>query len=209
MSDVLAFTIELDDGKYASENNKFADGLARGRKSAIYKDVFRKVKKAAEDQMKRVRWTKASCECMFVLIRYMPKRWRADAVNLGTPEANALTKAGVWDDDRLGNPATLLNRHDPDGKHRVVIFIAKLHRPANVHDDEKAPRPKKESVPKAIETIDVTGVHLGDGITRGKVTLARAVAQWRPGDPIPNGFADFNGRLVPREEAIAKIRGEG
>lgn len=36
----------------------------------------------------------------------------------------------------------------------------------------------------------------------------RLLSAWRPGDPIPNGYADFGGKLVTREFALDKMRGD-
>lgn len=92
--DAIAFTIELPDGKYASVN-RLTRGYRDPRKSEIYRQVYDAVLKAASAEIVRTGWAKAECECFASVMRVMPARWRADAMNLGKPEMDALTEAGV------------------------------------------------------------------------------------------------------------------
>jgi hypothetical protein len=199
VTDVLTLSIDLQDGKYASQNSIGKDGFRGGRKSDVYKQVFSAVKRAAEDEIKLTGWTKAECECAVLLIRYIPIRWRVDAINAGTAEFNALTAAGVWADDRLGNPPTLWIRHDPVGLHRISIVVVKLYEPANASSPSNggngvrgAGKPRRARTQSSKESPAVR--HLKE----------RA---WRPGDPIPVGYAQLGNELITDTRARELIGG--
>jgi hypothetical protein len=136
LTDVLTITVPLLDGHYASKNAEGRDGFRGGRKSEVYKRVFKDTKTAAEAAIVESGWTMADCECFASIILFFDRRARRDALNIGTAEANALTAAGVWVDDNVANPPLKWIRYDPDGQNRIVITVVKLHRPWK-RDDEK------------------------------------------------------------------------
>lgn len=209
MSDALVFTLPLEGGEYASQNAIGKDSFRGGRKSKIYKFVFNNVKDLAEKEMARVNWgPPATCECDVTIYRFIPKRWRTDAINMGTAEFNALTAAGVWADDRLGNPARCVLRYDAPGPHRIVVVVVKLYEPANRYE----PTPEQNANELTRRSRASTGRGARSTAVRDRAIRDEAkregAKEWRPGDPIPAGFADYNGRLIPEAEALAYIRGE-
>ncbi len=192
MADVLALSIELPDGKYASVNNRNR-GLRDPRKSEIYKAVFDLVKRAAEDAIFRTGWITAECECSATIIRVLNRRARVDASNLSKVEWDALTAAGVWSDDRLANPSQMLVRYDDAGPHRVNIIVTKLYEPAHVRIVD---RPKRDTRTKSVESAD------------NRIRIAESKnskAQRYTGGPIPEGMAIVDGFIVPASEALALI----
>lgn len=186
MSDVLAITVEID-GRYPSVNHTGGDGFRGGRKSREYRQLFARVKYAALDEMARTGWTKAECDCFVSIVRYIPDMRRCDAMNLGKTELDALTAAGVWLDDNLANPPMAWIRRDIDGKHRVSIVVVKLYESHRLI--VQLPSPTLRTPKEKFEAASA------------------AMRGWRAGDPIPEGYADLNGTLVTREEALAAIRG--
>src|ERR1700678_4227088 len=130
MSAVLTFTASLG-SRYPSINHQGADGFRGGRKSDTYKKLFADIETAARAEIERTEWATASTECALTVVRYIPDRRRADASNLAKTECDALTSAGVWADDRLPSPCTLVVRDDPAGEHRLAIVVVKLHQSGN------------------------------------------------------------------------------
>lgn len=126
MTDVLTITVPIQ-GAYASVNQTGGDSFRGGRKSPAYKALFRAVQQSAEAEMRRTGWTKAECDCFALIVRYVPDRRRADAMNLAKCEWDALTEAGVWNDDELANPCLPMIRPDFGGPHRVSIVVVKLY----------------------------------------------------------------------------------
>lgn len=200
MTDALAFTIVLPDGKYASVN-RTTRGWTDPRKSDIYKAVYDAVLDAAKSEIARTGWAKAECECFATIMRVMPAHWRADAMNLGKPEWDALTEAGVWTDDRLANPCLPWIRYDDEGPHRVTIVVMKLYEPANVRIVEK---------PKAVRARRENGEN-GTKSTKcpdNETRLTPAAQRYTGGD-IPPDKALVNGVLVDRADALAQIQNMG
>ena len=192
MSDVLALSIPLG-STYPSVNHLHKDGFIGGRKSDAYKTLFADVKTAAEAEIARTGWETASTECALTVIRYQETRRRSDATNLAKVEADALTAAGVWADDRLATPVTLMVRFDPAGQHRLAIVVVKLHEATT----ESAQVGKKSAPrrPRAAKPPARPAPFVGDAVDR-----------WRPGDTIPDGYALLGSKLVTMEFALEKIR---
>lgn len=199
MSDVLSITVELSGNGYPTKNREGKDGFRGGRKSDVYREVSASVEAVARVEIARIGWTTATCECAGIIMRVVPKRWKSDALNIGTAEANALTAAGVWSDDQACNPAIKYVRYDSDGPHRIVIVIVKLHQP--VTSEVKAiaaPRIHPPATPKAAKAKP----------ERTHAPCEVLAKTWRPGDPIPKDCALVNGVPVPHARALAMIRGE-
>lgn len=215
MTDALAFTIDLPDGKYASVN-RTTRGWTDPRKSEIYRYVYGAVLEAAQREIARTGWTKAECECFATIMRVMPAHWRADAMNLGKPEWDALTEAGVWTDDRLANPCLPWIRYDDEGPHRVTIVVMKLYEPANVRIVARAMEARQGRDAKRLDGEATTARSRRDAPKSGnKITENPEVAKMRnsatperqryTGGDIPHDKALIDGYLVPREEALRMI----
>lgn len=99
MADALTFTIELPDGKYASVN-RLQRSQRDPRKSPIYKAVYAAVLEAARRERDRIGWEAADCECLAEVMRVLPARWRADAMNLGKPEMERFNRSRHLDRSR-------------------------------------------------------------------------------------------------------------
>jgi hypothetical protein len=215
MPDVLTLELLLPDGRYARENDKYRTHSTRGPKSEIYSYVEREVQRLAQAEMLRIGWETATCECFCMIVRIVPTRQRIDALNMGTPEGNGLTKAGVWEDDRLAQPPLLWVRHDPAGPHRVNITVIKLHGSINAYEpaarkQRHTPLPASQSSKGASRDVAIgTDVFTGAAAEVDRDVLGRAqraIAQWAPGDPIPPGMALLNGSLVSYAEGLELAR---
>jgi len=207
MTDVLSLCIPIP-GRYPSVNSLGRDGLRFGRKSEEYRALFKAVKEAAEAEMARTGWITATCECLSVIVRYIGDRRRTDAANLAKCEWDALTAAGVWSDDRLANPCHFAIRRDPNGEHRVSIVVVKLHQSINAEEvmpNATVSKLHKRDKPLRRSRPDVTPPRVG---ARRKVTEAD-LQTWRPGDPIPPGYALFGGKLVATEFVLDLIKQKG
>jgi Holliday junction resolvase RusA-like endonuclease len=191
-TDILSLSLALG-SSYPSVNHTGKDGFRGGRKSDAYKKLFTDVETAARSEIERTGWAIASTECALTVVRYIPDRRRTDASNLAKVECDALTKAGVWIDDRLANPCSLAVRYDPAGPHRIVIIVVKLYYPSC-----DASATCSEGPVKTLESSRRSQ-------RMGKSAVpSDSVDRWRPGDPIPRGMADLNGRLVTRQVALEK-----
>lgn len=126
MTDVLSITVPIG-SRYASVNNVGGNSHRGGKKSPEYRRLFNAVQSAAEAEIERTGWTKATSECAAYVVRYVSDRRRRDATNAFKCEADALTEAGVWDDDNLVNPFLSTIRYDTEGENRVTIVIVKLY----------------------------------------------------------------------------------
>lgn len=214
MSDVLVVSIALDDNRYASVNAIGKDGFRGGRKSEPYKAIFKAIKEAAEAEIKRIGWTSTACEHDVTVYRFLPLRLRADASNMGKAELDALTKAGAWPDDRYGNPARYVLRYDAAGPHRISVVIVKLYEPANRYEplpEENAQELTRRSRRDTNDPQKVKSIEKSPKKPRGLGGAERmksAIDNYRSGDPIPPGYADVSGKLVPHAEALAMIQGQ-
>lgn len=197
MADVLTLTIPLG-GRYPSRNQEGRDNHRFGRKSDEYRDLTRAVIEAAKAEMARTGWETAECECLTIITRYMPNHLRADSLNIGSAECNALTAAGVWSDDRLAQPCLFHIRYDDEGPHRVSIVVMKLYEPAHVRIVEKAkPIRKRRAVPdQPASSPDRTEKYVPVGTDER--------LRYTGGD-IPEGYALVGNELVPYAEALAMI----
>jgi Holliday junction resolvase RusA-like endonuclease len=197
MGDVLTFTVVIGT-RYPSVNHQGSDGFRGGRKSDAYKKLYTDVVTAARAEIERTEWVMATTECALTVIRYLPDRRRADASNLAKTECDALTNAGVWNDDRLASPCTLLVRYDPHGSHRLAIVVVKLHQsghePMLAKGGIDSPQPRVTRRSSRAERVS----------TSAAPYPPKAVTDWRAGDPIPPGYADLNGKLVTRAFALEK-----
>jgi hypothetical protein len=199
VSDVLSVTVELSGNGYPTKNREGKDGFRGGRKSDVYREVAILVEDAARAEMERIGWTMATCECAGIVMRVVPKRWKSDALNIGTAEANALTAAGVWTDDQACSPAIKYVRYDSEGPHRIVIVVVKLHQPVATEIKAIAPRIHKPATPKAAKAKP-------ERIKSASSEIPLRV--WKPGNPVPDGYALEDGKLISRDRALAMIRGE-
>jgi len=181
MADVLAISVPLG-SRYASVNNVGGNSHRAGKKSAAYKQLFTDVKTAAEAEMARTGWQKATAECFTLVVRYIVNRRRADAANQGKCELDALTAAGVWDDDCQAVPFMASVCYAPEGGPRLAIVVVK----------QRQDMPARKQTP-------LRRVEAG-------ANAAPYPNSWRPGDPIPEGFAALGSRLVARNEALEMIR---
>lgn len=197
--DVLTLTIALGT-RYPSKNHEGRDGMRTGRKSEEYRKLFEDIKEAAEREMARTGWNMAECECLTIVVRYMPNHLRADALNLAGCEANALTAAGVWTDDRLAQPVTLHIRYDDEGPHRVTIVVMKLYEPANVRIVAKPEKLRK--APKLSETSETIANRSRNSGNLEKPLPERVRYM---GGPIPKDMALFGDQLISKSEALAMI----
>jgi Holliday junction resolvase RusA-like endonuclease len=199
VSDVLTLTIPLG-ARYPSRNHEGKDNQRFGRKSDEYRDLTQAVIEAARAEMMRTGWVQAECECLTIITRYMPNHLRADSLNIGSAECNALTAAGVWSDDRLAQPCTMHIRYDDEGPHRVTIVVMKLYEPANVRIVAK---PKRDKLTKPAESTDSQKRIASPG----KYVLSRTPQREKyTGGELPADKALVDGYLVDREEAMAEIK---
>jgi len=195
VSDVLAISVPLG-SRYASVNSVGANGHRAGKKSDAYKRLFADVKTAAEAEMARIGWQKASCECFAMIVRYVVTRRRGDASNQGKCELDALTAAGVWDDDSLATPFVSSVCYAPEGGHRLAIVVVKQR--------QEVPAAKRLGSVGAARPLTPDAV---PGGTRTATPSRESVlAAWRPGDPIPDGCAVLGGKLVMLDYAKELIR---
>ncbi len=211
MSDVLSITVPIG-SRYASVNGVGANGHRAGKKSPEYHRLFDDVKTAAETEMKWIGWDKAECEC-FRDDRSLRSKTgsRHDAMNLGKCEWDALTEAGVWLRTMpvRRTPYMPMDSLQCAGMHRVTIVVVKLY----------------QSVPGPVEPSGAaTAQHSGAPTSRASRGSAQAgfapnlqccahlipigthceICCWKPGDPIPDGHALLNGKLVTRDLALEK-----
>lgn len=207
MSDVLSITVPIG-AKYASVNSVGANGHRAGKKSPEYKALFADVKAAAETEIKWLGWDKAECECLAMIVRYVADRRRHDAMNLGKCEWDALTEAGVWLDDSLANPCLPMIRYC--APHRVTIVVVKLYesvlKPAQARDDAVSGSRTSRS-PKSAQAGIEHLMPCKHGRPCGLYCRGcerHALNTWKPGSPIPQGYALLNGKLVTREVALQK-----
>lgn len=201
MADVLAITVPIE-GRYASNNALGKDSHRGGRKSEAYKALFKSVKEAAEDEAMRIGWVPLPCEHDITILRYLPARWRTDAMNLGKCEGDALTAAGIWPDDRYANPARFLVRYDASGQHRIAIVVVKLYEPANTFALDAKPK-------SSLITVNEVEIKAESSVIRRplRAPMVMDISKYRSGDPIPDGYADLNGELVLKSKALDMIRG--
>lgn len=141
-------SVEFPGRQYPSKNRELATSDAGGAKSAIYTWLTRATKKAAIEAMTIAEWTMANSPCFFMITLIVPNRQRRDALNLGTAEANALTKVGVWSDDTLALPAIKNIVVDPRTPMRVVMLVQKLYEPLHVIGVSKTVKQPKEAKEK-------------------------------------------------------------
>jgi len=188
VSDVLSITVPIG-SRYASVNGVGANGHRAGKKSDAYKQLFADVQRAAEAEIARTGWEKATSECFALIARYLPDRRRADSLNLGKCEWDSLTAAGVWVDDSLANPCLPMIRYN--APHRLAIVVVKLY----------------ESVLKPVEANRAATARAPGRTISRRIevsTNAAASTAWRPGMPLPPGMALLNGKLVTRDVALQK-----
>lgn len=180
MSDVLAITVPLG-SRYASVNGVGRDNRRGGRKSDAYKRLYADVKAAAEAEIARTGWTTATANCFAMIVRYVPGNRRCDAMNQGKCEWDALTAAGVWDDDRWANPS--LPWIVPNaGEHRIAIVVVKL---------------AAQAVPARAEEM----------LARKQTPRRRAEAGASAAlHPIVERMAKLNGKPIPLADALEMIR---
>lgn len=222
-ADVLVLTVTID-GAYASANAVSDHGATRGKKSPAYLELFRSVREAARAAMAATGWETAHDPCEVQVVRYHATRRLADAPNLGKVECDALEPStpheeerdkcdpfpGVFANDDLVRPYSADVEYDPAGPDRVVVIIRRrfpdvlvADAPAPRRSRRPAPTPAATEPPSASKTRFET--HFPE--TAQIVAQRDAIERWRPGDPIPDGYADLGGKLVPRDEALRLITG--
>ena len=209
MRDVLSITVPIG-SRYASVNGLGANGHRAGKKSPEYHTLFDDVKRAAEAEIARTGWTTAECDCFAMIVRYVENRKRHDAMNLAKVEWDSLTAAGVWTDDSLANPCLPMIRYSTP--HRITIVVVKLYEsvltPVECPPGVQASRPRRSAqagndVPKP----DAGPATAASGSSRRRAPASGTSAlhlSWKPGDPIPDGHALLNGKLVTRKVALEK-----
>jgi Holliday junction resolvase RusA-like endonuclease len=202
MSDVLAITVPIGT-RYASVNNVGAGSHRAGKKSKAYKDLYEAVYVEARLEINRVGWEKATSECMAIIVRYIGDRRRRDATNAFKCEADALTAAGVWEDDSLVNPFLSQIRYQV-GASRLAIVVVKLYSSVTegVMPNGRRGSTEKHQGQRSTSPVHVTPPREGAG--RGVHHWCFPCSKWKPGDPIPEGHALLNGKLVTRDIALEK-----
>lgn len=124
LSDVLVVTVPIA-ARYPSVNHTGQDGMRTGRKSPEYRELFAAIKESAEIEMAHFGWSKATDLVHTTIVLYRSTKRRQDAGNVAKCELDALTVAGVWEDDSLAKPVVLDIEYDPSGPDRVVIILRK------------------------------------------------------------------------------------
>lgn len=195
VADVLTLTIPLG-SRYPSRNHEGRDNHRFGRKSEEYRELTQAVIDAAQTEMSRIGWEQAECECLTIITRYMPTHLRADSLNIGSAECNALTSAGVWSDDRLAQPCIMHIRHDDAGPHRVSIVVMKLHEPANIRIVARGMEARQGRDAKRLDAEGTTARSRRDAPKKIKYL----------GGDVPPGKAIIDGYIVDRDEAMAEIK---
>ncbi len=173
--DVLTITVPIV-GRYPSVNHIGRDGLSKGRKSPAYRRLYDTVLKAAREAIAACRWESVPRDedAFVVATRYCPDRRRLDRWNIGKCEADALTEAGVWEDDCVAEPY-LRRFHDPAGPDRVAFVVMRGRR-----------------IDRSVERS-----------RRARQARTEEPQTHRPyrGGPIPDGYAVLGRELVPLREA--------
>lgn len=199
MSDVLTLSIPLLGESYPSKNSEGADSRRDGRKSDAYTRMAKLTQRAAEAAILETGWTKADCPCLFVLTLIVPNRRRRDALNIGTAEANALTEAGVWDDDTLANPTIKQIVVDDGAPARVSIIVQKTYAPlAGTRHIDTVPKPRR---PRAARPAPPSTVPPPSKVAETNARVVRPNSRTFNGIDIPPGYALANGELIPLSEA--------
>ncbi|TAM91137.1 hypothetical protein EPN42_04560 [bacterium] len=177
--DLLQLAIPLQHASYPSVNHTGTGLVRAGTKTAAYQDLFATVEAAAAEAVEQG-WIPIDAPCRAWITRYCADARIRDALNLGTCEANALTRGGVWLDDRWGHPITLDTQVDLDGPDRILIVIQRCF--AGV-DAGPARKPRAKSEPGS-------NAHAhGDG---------------RPGRG--ERLASLNGKPISTDEALRLLR---
>jgi hypothetical protein len=213
--DVLCITVPLESNAYPSTNGLGANSYRGGRKSPAYRTLFRDVKKAAETERARIGWPTATYPCTVSLTLYRNDLCAADSGNLSKCEHDALTAAGVWEDDRLAVPCTFAIEYDPEGVPRVNIVVRRrfptladrlaLRDRDNASTAAAKPRTKARTRRKASTNESPAATMPSSAsvsVPRGRYAVGDALPA---GEPIPNGMALISGRLVRHADAHAAI----
>jgi hypothetical protein len=133
--EVFTLTIALL-GPYPSGNHTGNDSYRGGRKSPEYKQLFRRIREAAREEMERIGWTTIEAPACVEIVRTLRYNRRTDPQNIGKLECDALERdlepnprqryripfAGVYSDDRYVIPDFRLGL-DPDGPERLIITV--------------------------------------------------------------------------------------
>jgi len=183
VSDVLVVTAFVP-GAYPSVNAVGRDSFRGGRKSPEYVDLFAAVRDAAEAETARIGWVCAEYPCDVSVTFYHRDKRRRDCSNLAKTELDALTAAGVWVDDTLARAVHLDIEYDPAGESRVVIVVRRKF---------------------AVHVAQVSPLLAKARRTRGRSPESELVHAEAPKPP--GRVAYINGKPVPREQALAEIRG--
>lgn len=182
MSDVLVLTVPLRFGMGYPTANDSGSAFRGGKKSPAYKALAYDVEEAAKAAMGDG-WVPIAYPCRAIITYYRPDRIVVDALNLGSCEANALTRAGVWTDDELAREPILSYQPGDPGEPRVVIVVQRLAPPIGAVARVARPRgPKLPEPPHVVQT--------------------------RPGavsGPVPT----LNGKPITMQDALALIGREG
>ena len=196
MSDVLSFTVPTFPGggaKYPSVNELL--GRVKGRKNPEYHDLRIAVREAARDAMALTGWITATYYVDLHWKRYIVTKRGFDPMNCMKCELDALEPdpehdfPGVYLNDSLVRPHPDLPMYDPapGAIDRVAIAVFRLYPPLEV---------KKPYRPQHLQ------------VTPPAVVASIQKPEYRPGDPIPAGYAVENGRLIPFDSAVAMIHRE-
>lgn len=186
--DVLVLTIPLRHGMGYPTANSSVSGAARGgAKSPAYKALAFDVEEAAKAAVD-AGWEPIAYPCRFILTYYRPDRQVVDALNLGSCEANALTRAGIWTDDELAREPILSYQPGDPGPARVLVIVQRLAPPLGLAP--RAARPRRNAVPATIPPASDSNAPGGPE---------------RAGERLPT----LAGRPITMAEAIALVHKEG
>jgi Holliday junction resolvase RusA-like endonuclease len=187
VSDVLSISVPIG-ARYASVNHTNAGSHRGGKKSPEYKALFADVKRAAMDAMVLTGWTIARCECFVTIVRYVPDHRQHDAMNLGKCEFDALTAAGIWQDDKWANPCMPWIRYS--APHRVTIVVVKLYESVlsgEMHNPD-SPRARRGSA------------RAGNNMSQNLRDKTNHAANGP--ESVSGGVAYLNGKPISREAAL-------
>ncbi len=140
--DVLILRVPLRHGMGYPTANSSGDGFRGGKKSPSYKALAFDVEEAARAAIE-AGWPPIEYPCRIIVTYYRPDRHVVDALNLGSCEANALTRAGVWTDDELAREPILSYQPGSPGEPRVVIMVQRLAPPIGA--EPRKPRPRRDA----------------------------------------------------------------